>query len=435
MLRNKKGSVTVLVLLIFLSVISAVMVFVNASKQLAIKSLTKELGLMWSESILGEYDLNLQGRYGIFAFEGIEYDVNSKFDFYAGESFKNKKYIKYEGTKSSLYNYSLGNLQCLKKQVIKEGKCVTLNKKYRIKEIKAAKNAETIRPSKVNLSELPSAGLKNNFDFKSTVTMIKKLKSIKAIAKSGSDIYFENKYIEKYFKNYSTHKNLGKTFFDCEEEYILNGGSSDSENQKITKRKLIILRSAMNLAYLQTDKVKQAETFATAELLTPGVFAAGTQKAIQAAWALAEARNDYMLLINGKKVPLFKTKQSWATDLKELTKGMVKSGTYGRRKGDIGHIKDRNGDSGKSLDKKDFNKKLPYIEINNNSGEIYEDYIFVMLFLMNEDTKLVRMMDIIEANMKIGYYGGFNIKRYNTGIEANIKLNGGNYVVKKEYTP
>lgn len=91
MLRNKRGSVTILILLIFLSLISAVTVFINVSKKLAVKSTTKELGLVWCEAILGEYDLNLQGRYGIFAFDGIESDINEKIDFYAHQSFLGKK--------------------------------------------------------------------------------------------------------------------------------------------------------------------------------------------------------------------------------------------------------------------------------------------------------------------------------------------------------
>lgn len=435
MLRNKRGSVTILILLIFLSLISAVTVFINVSKKLAVKSTTKELGLVWCEAILGEYDLNLQGRYGIFAFDGIESDINEKIDFYAHQSFLGKKYIAYQGANCSLYNYSLGNLSCFKRQIVKEGKCAVLNKNNGIREIKAAKNAKTISPSKVEFKDLPSSENETSMDIKTAIEILKKLKSLNKVVKSGSEAYFEKKYIEKYFKNHSSDKKLGRTYFNLEEEYILNGKTSDDENRKSTKRKLILLRSTINLVYLQTDKEKHAETLAAAEALTPGPWAVATQKALQAAWAVAEARNDYMLLVNGKKVPFYKTKDSWATDLKSLTKDAVKK-MKSRKKIE----KDKNKESKpqkeeNSLSKSDFNTDLPYIEMDNYKGEVYEDYISAMIFLMREETKLLRIMDLIEINMKTMYYGGFRVRDYNSGVKAGIKVNGGICVVKKEYTP
>ena len=220
--------------------------------------------------------------------------------------------------------YSLGNLSCFKRQIVKEGKCAVLNKNNGIREIKAAKNAKTISPSKVEFKDLPSSENETSMDIKTAIEILKKLKSLNKVVKSGSDAYFEKKYIEKYFKNHSSDKKLGRTYFNLEEEYILNGKTSDDENRKSTKRKLILLRSTINLVYLQTDKEKHAETLAAAEALTPGPWAVATQKALQTAWAVAEARNDYMLLVNGKKVPFYKTKDSWATDLKSLTKDAVK---------------------------------------------------------------------------------------------------------------
>lgn len=426
MLKNKKGSVTILILLMFLSLISCVMIFIDASREQAVKSNTKEMSLVWCESILGEYDLNLQGRYGIFAFEGIEKDINEKLDFYAGKSFFNKKYIKYEGANCSLYNYSLRNLPCFKKQIVKEGKYAALNKNRGIREIKAASNAKTLSPDKVDFTDLPSSNSNTFIDIKSSFETVKKLSSIKDLIKKGTDKYFERKYVEKYFKNDLEDKKLGRTYFNLEEEYILNGKLSDEKNRKSTKRKIIIIRSIMNLVYLQTDGKKQAETLAAAEILTPGPWAAATQKAIQAAWSLAEARNDYIILLKGGKVPFCKTDNSWATDLKSILKSAMKKKPDAK----TSHSAEK-----KALEKTDFHTELPYVHVNNDSGENYADYLSAMIFLMKDDIKLNRMMDLIEINMQTMYYGGFRLKNYSTGLHAKFKVNGGEHFVKKEYTP
>ena len=50
---------------------------------------------------------------------------------------------------------------------------------------------------------------------------------------------------------------------------------------------LVAVREAMNFLYLNKDQ-KSGEAMAAARLLTPGPAAVATQKALLAAWALAE---------------------------------------------------------------------------------------------------------------------------------------------------
>lgn len=455
MLRNRKGSATILIMLLFVTLVSMVMIFVKAAKSAGIRSSAKELGLVWCESVLGEYDLNLQGRYGIFGFNGIAKDINEKINFYATASFGNKKYIKVENADCDLYPHSLESTVCFNEQIVKEGKCAVLNKDRGIKEIKAANDAHTISPKNIKFSDLPSHGSADAFSIKRLRETLRNIKNFDELIKAGTDKYFQRKYIEKYFKNRADEKKLGKTFFRCEQEYILNGKNTDEENESSTKKKIILLRSVMNMIYLQSDKVKSAETLAAAELLTPGPWAAATQKAIQAAWSLAEARNDYHLLINGEKVPFYKDSSSWATDIesiiksaKEKKKGKDKKRNGGGRKPvdekgkkriDKSHGESadpgRNSDEkdGKSLTAKDFDSKVPYINPDNKRGEKYEEYISGMIMLIDNDVKLLRMMDLIEINMKILYYGGFKIKDYNRGLTVRLKINGENYVFKKTY--
>lgn len=426
MLKSRKGSATILIMLLFVTLVTMVTIFVKAAKSIGVASSTRELGLMWCESILGEYDLNLQGRYGIFAFNGIEKDVNEKLNFYALTSFKNKKYVELEGIDSDLASHSLRSTLCFNEQIVKEGKCAVLNKDRGIKEIKSAKSASPISFKSVKFDDLPSHEASDGFSIKRIGETLKNIKSFDDLIKKGTDKYFQRKYIEKYFKTRADDKDLGSTFFKCEEEYILNGKSTDEENEASTKRKIILLRSVMNMIYLQTDKVKLAETLAAAELLTPDPWAVATQKAIQAAWSLAEARNDYHLLINGEKVPFYKDSASWATDIESIIKSV--KGKHKKKSIDKSEKKEQ-----KELTVKDFDSKVPYINPHNKRGEEYESYISGMIMLIDNETKLLRMMDIIEINMKTAYYGGFRIEDYNSGLTVRFKINGENYVFEKKY--
>ena len=64
--------------------------------------------------------------------------------------------------------------------------------------------------------------------------------------------------------------------------------------------------------------------------MTPGPTAVATQKALLAAWALAESGNDYKLLIEGYRIPLIKTEETWAVDLQSILEnkeeGMIYTG-------------------------------------------------------------------------------------------------------------
>lgn len=120
-IKKRKGSVTVFVMIFFVTLVSMIFIFIDVSKKIAVNGSTDALASVWGNSILAEYDLNLQKRYNIFGFYGLPSDVNKKLDFYAKESFEEKKYIDYEGVSSSLYEYSLANADVMKKQIIKAG--------------------------------------------------------------------------------------------------------------------------------------------------------------------------------------------------------------------------------------------------------------------------------------------------------------------------
>jgi len=412
--NRKKGSVTILIMLFFVTLVSMIMVFVSVSKDYAVKSTARELGLLWTNSILAEYDINLQERYNIFGFYGLEGNVEKKINYYAGESYSNKRYVTYKGCRAELYDYSLANVEMSGKQIVAVGKLAAAGKLLKPKkDIKPAAGGEAgIIRNKAILNGLPSKGSGKSITMAGISDSLKKTETIRGVVKKGTDEYFENQYIFKYFKDRSNSRGLGKTFFQNEVEYIICGKTADADNEASIRRKIIALREAMNLIFVIKDPKANAETLAAAELITPGPAALATQKAIQAAWALAESYNDYQLLITGKRVPVVKDEKSWAIDLESIV-----------------------GSKPKKDEDPEFNTSASYVDPGNIHGEDYEDYLGIMAYSMDEKVKLLRILDLIQINMKYCYYGGFKIIDYNGGVKVTLNVNRKSYEIEKEYQP
>ena len=93
---------TIFVLLLFVTLVSMAMVFVEESKQKAVQGTTREMGLLWCESILGEYYLPMQKRYDLFGFYGMPEDVAGKVDYLADQSFRDRDIIRNRKDKECL---------------------------------------------------------------------------------------------------------------------------------------------------------------------------------------------------------------------------------------------------------------------------------------------------------------------------------------------
>ena len=122
MFSNKRGSVTVFICVFFVSLVMMIFTFTGVSKEKAVAGSTKALCSLWADSVLAEYDLNLQKRYQIFGFYGYPAEIKEKLTFYAKDSFDRKKYIDYQIKNCSLYDYCLINTGVMEKQLEAAGK-------------------------------------------------------------------------------------------------------------------------------------------------------------------------------------------------------------------------------------------------------------------------------------------------------------------------
>ena len=346
-------------------------------------------------------------RYGLLGFYGVESDISEKIDDYAQRSFADKRYIRYEGSSCELYEYSLASVRNFREQAVKTGKLVAAGV---VKKpdcgIRAAVSADVPVDGEAVLQELPSAGMREGMRLPSLKQLGRGEKENPV--KKGSDRYFEDRYIQTFFRDFLDEE-TSPVYFRGEVEYVLAGKKSDKENQRTVKRALMTMRTALNLAYILKEPEMKAKTAAAAALLAPEAQPA-MQKAVETAWAAAEAWNDCQLLQHGKKVPWMKDRKSWATDLESV-------------------IRSFSAEKGKSS----LKKRTPYVDPGNVDGPDYGGYLAVLLYAMNREVKIMRAMDLIQINMRRCYYGSFRIRDYSCGLYAELKINGSRVHVRKMY--
>ena len=399
MVRNKRGMVSVFVMIFSVSIISLAMLFIGGTRAKAISSSVESLGHLWAKSILGEYTDKLYERYGIFAYKAKSpAEVDDKLNQLSEITFKGKRYIDCEGCNSSLYRYSLAELDNFQKQVNKAA-VADKQKKFKDIELDVYNPSDRTISNDAILAGLPSKGRRSCFSLYNFINKIKEIDDIKDVLKGGKDELLQMKYMKNHFQSAVSQSEDDDSFFKYELEYILAGKASDEGNLKSTRNRIIAIREAMNIAYINQNPQMRDLALTIAELISSPAAAPATQQALIAAWAYAESVNDYRLLVHGKKVPLMKDDDSWAVNLKSII----------------------------------TNPNPEYIDKDNEKGNTYNEYLQAMIFLTNKDNRLLRMMDLIEINMKYCYYGNFSISSHYTGIDYSMDVNGRTHNFSAEY--
>lgn len=409
MMRNKKGFLSVYLCLFFLTLVSVILLIVGNVKSSVWQSNGETLGHLWGQSVLAEYDLNLQRRYGLFGFYGYPALVKDKLEFYATEALDSvDKNISWKIQGCSLYGYSLQNVDIFKEQVLAEGSLLLVDggEKWNM-EIQPVIHHEPGNRSVV-LDDLPSSGSKDGLSLHGILDAVDGRTTLSEVAKKGNDRYIESAYAFSCFRHGLSGKTTeetdgeavnGESYFSREIEYLICGKNSDDGNAAAIRNRIVGVREAMNLLYLNENEQTRNEALVVAELLTPGPAAVVTQQTLLSMWALAESVNDYRLLMNGHRVPLVKSEETWAVDLESAMEDTAEG----------------------------------YIYTGVDEGENYEDYLKFFLSLVNERLCLLRMMDLIQINMRWLYYDSFLLGEYYGGLQFQYTVQGKTHNLVRTY--
>lgn len=195
--------------------------------------------------------------------------------------------------------------------------------------------------------------------------------NLPSVEANASEKLYMIAYIPDHFKSYT--KAEDDRPLEYEQEYLIGGKQNDMENLQIVLNKIRRFRMAPNFLYLQTDETKKAEAKVLAGIVSallgnPGLTEVVAQGVLMA-WAYGESIMDLRVLTAGGKVPSVKTKENWKLSLS----GLLKLGTTQ--------------DSGSSS--------------AGESGLSYEDYLKMLSLLETKETLRMRMLDLLEWNLKM----------------------------------
>lgn len=431
-MHEKKGSAMVMLAIAFLGFAICIAGAIGVSRRLVVSSECECFGRVWSKAILSEYDVHLLEDYSIMAYFGNDSDVSRKVNDYLEYSSKNKLDEKIRGANADLTGYELGIPGNFRK-ALKLGFATSATdelingrgRTYRnLDSLGGYEEEGRVINNKVVLDTLPSGG---SGGCVSADTLTQNAKSIgdesgvkNSILGGGAEILL----IERSMDNHVSKADEKDHFFVNEWEYIIKGSNDDEVNYRACRKRLFVARNALNLVALYKDEAKVEAIMSVAEAITPGPLGLATQILIAEAWAALETEEDLDDLYSDRRVPVIKTPTQWKTSLTSV----ISSKEFEKELDDeskelLSEKKDEISEIGKGLQ----------TVTQFKDGLNYDEYLMIMILAMNENTRLLRIMDLVQINMKYRYYRDFNLMEYYTGTRFTIDEGIRSHVFEEAY--
>jgi hypothetical protein len=450
MKNSKIGSSSVFLVIVFAALLLIASVLIRAAGLTAGRSYGDAVFQLAGRSVLSEYDRKLFEDYGIFGMKTDEETARKKLQYYSDASLKRNT----GGITGSVWllpcsvrdidvdlkEYSLSDIDVFEKQMLDDIKYIFANN---LKEALLEKNSESESSDssdssenrKINnqavLNSLPSKGLGGSGPSISSI-LSNGLPSVSELISGTGDSFLTTEYILARYTaaNTSVPKPAAghERFFNKEVEYIIMGKSSDNDNYNDVKLRLRLMRFALNEITLHTDRELINQVNVTAELIgsaiPPGPWTPFIRELVIAAWCAIETENDIRLLEGGERVPLNKKEVNWAMGTGSVIAAILDYIESGIDPGEMSGI----GAQARSMTEKSSAVKPRKVE-----GFLYVDYLRVLLFFTSREVKLLRMMDLIQLNMKINYYSDFLIHEHYTGLKYRVVMNNDTYFYDQKY--
>lgn len=414
MKKTVKGELTVFFSLTFLLLLALVGAVVESASIQVAKNEKRADASRAVESVFAEYQKSLMERYGIFGLEGSyetgkmsEENVLNRLTFYGAENMEKKiESIHYltdnqgkeffrqavEEQKSRLGITDVENLLNKKSEWIEKEQQAELyeDEETRVnddlqavfqgEEQELAEDDNPIELLKLWKSEaFFHLLLPEDFIVSDKTVVEERLVSKRNLRRgygtllekqdSTGDTVFFNLYLLDKFGNAVEEKE--KTFLKYELEYLLEGGTNDMENLQAVLRKLCSIRFGIDYVFLLSNQSMQAEAEVMAgTICTLAALPAATpvlKQALLLAWSYGEAMMDVRELLEGGKVPLVKSQDSWKLSLENV------------------------------LDIKE--KGLPDIQNTEETGMSYQEYLQMLLMTREKEILSMRALDLVEQNL------------------------------------
>ena len=429
---NKRGSAMVMLAIIFVGFALCIAASVNVSRRLVVSSECEAFGRVWTKAVLSEYDVHLLEDYSIMAYFGNDSEISGRVSSYLRYSSENRLDAHIKGVNADLTGFELGDPANFRK-ALKLGFPVAAADEIISGRGRTFRNLDNgngyegegrVISNQIVLDTLPSGG---SGGCVSSDALAEKAASAgndsgvrQMIASAGTDMLM----LVRCFDNHVSKSDDKDHLFINEWEYVIKGSPDDEVNYRACRRRLFAARNALNLVALYRDPAKVEAVAALAAAISPGPLAAVTQVIIAEIWALIETESDMDDLYSDGRVPLIKTPDQWKTDL-----GAVLESKEFRGKLDD-ESKKQLAENREGL--RGITGSVTTVD-RFREGLNYDEYLMLMIMCMNENTRLLRIMDLVQINMKYRYYRDFNMMEYYTGTRFTIEANGKSHEFEDEY--
>ena len=429
---NKRGSSMVMLAIVFTGFAICIAGAIGISRRLVVSSQCDMFGSLWTRAILSEYDVHLLDDYSIMAYFGNDDEVTAKLDSYLKYSAQGKLGAHIKGANADLTGYELGDPANFRKALrlgfslnaaseIINGRGRT----YRGLDTGEGFDEEgRVIRNPVVIDTLPSHGTGGSVSGEELAEKAESAGDESGLAGLLSGAGSEVLLLGKCFDNHVTKSDDKNHLLVNEWEYVICGSTDDEVNYRSVRKRLFFARNVLNLAAIYKDPAKVELIVSIAETISPGPLGIATQALIAEAWAALETEEDLEDLYQDRRVPILKTPDQWKTDI-------------GAVLGSDKVIDELDEESRELLEEKQD-------EISGLSGTIstvtqfkyglnYDEYLLLMISALNDNVRLLRIMDLIQINMKYRYYADFNMMEYYTGVRFTIEANGKSHEFEDAY--
>ena len=405
---------------------------IGVSRRLVVSSECDMFGRLWTKAILSEYDVHLLDDYSIMAYFGNDDEISSRLESYLNYSAQGKLGAHIKGAYADLTGYELGDPANFKKALslgfAGNAASEIINGRGRIyRDLDTGEGFDEegrVIRNPVVIDTLPSHGTGGSVSGDELTEKAKQAGDegglLSMLSGAGSEVLL----LERCFDNHVTKADDKNHLFVNEWEYVINGSLDDEVNYRAIRTRLFIARNALNLISIYRDPEKIELIVTLAESITPGPLGAATQALLAEAWAALETEEDLEDLYHDRRVPVLKAPGQWKTDIWALL------------------------DSEKVKDEFDEEAEERLEEISGgpdalaekistvtqfSDGLNYDEYLMIMICSQNYNLRLLRIMDLIQINMKYRYYADFNMMEYYTGVRFSIEANSKSHEFEDAY--
>lgn len=179
-------------------------------------------------------------------------------------------------------------------------------------------------------------------------------------------------------------------------EYLACGKKSDAKNLESTVDRIVLIRFPIDYSYLigDTEKMARVKQISIPISIATMIPEPVIKTLITGCWSYAEAMADARVLLEGKKLPFAKSKESWITDIDRLGESVCEGE-------------------------------------GSDSGMSYQDYLMILLS-MNMDQTYERMLDLMSVNAQT-IDDNFDIENGAVALSAEfiISYDGRKYYIRE----